>query len=105
MRTRISSPSHIDPQVSLQDMRQQVATAATKSVDMDKLYLCLMMLSEKKRPYRSKYSCQTDEELERDLEGLPSLDDRDYSYLDDIDYSKYKPVMSPSMAKIIRKWL
>lgn len=105
MRTRISSPSHIGPQVSLQDMRQQVATAATKSVDMDKLYLCLMMLSQAQKPYKSKYRKKTDEELEEELAGLPSLDERDYSYLDNIDYSKYKPVMSPSVAKIIAKWL
>lgn len=57
------------------------------------------------RPYKSKYSCQTDEELERDLQGLPSLEDVDYSYLDDVDYSKCKPYRSPGVAKIIEKWL
>lgn len=105
MRTRISLSANGSVQSSLQDMRQQVVSAATASVDIDKLYLCLMMLAENKHPYRSKYSCQTDEELEKDLAGLPSLEDCDYSYLDDIDYSKYKPVMSTSVAKIIRKWL
>lgn len=105
MRTRNSVPSHSEPQPSLQAMRQQVVSAATASVDMEKLYLCWMMLSEKQRPRESKYSCQTDEELERDLEGLPSLEDRDYSYLDGIDYGKCKPVASSSVANIMQKWL
>ena len=59
----------------------------------------------KKVDVRLKGRSLTDEELEKELEGLPSWDEVEHPDLSDVDYSQVRKALGGRVIKSIEKWL
>ncbi len=92
--------------LSIRKMRHSLMDAIYSSSDVDKLYTCLVILSDRqKKAYHSKYRTKTDEELSAELAQFPSWDETEHPDLENVDYRQYKHKKSQRTIKAISKWL
>jgi len=100
------APTAVEHSLSVQKVRHTLIDAIYSSEDVDKLYMCLVILNGKSmKTYQSKYRTKTDEELSAELSQFPSWDEKEHPDLTNVDYRQYKHKKSLRTIKAIYLWL